>query len=118
MGRLTKDPEYSNAGSKGTPRAVFTIAVDRRYAAQGQERLADFPQCVAWNKTAEFAQKYLKKGAKIVVEGEIRTRSYDAQDGSKRYVTEVEAQNIEFCESKKTGGSGEFTPVDEGELPF
>lgn len=87
MGRLTKDPEYREIGEKKTPNAMFTLAVDRRYAAQGGERMADFISCVLWGSEAETAAKYLVKGMKIVLEGRIQTRSYDAQDGSKRYVT-------------------------------
>lgn len=81
---------------------------------------------ICWRNTAEFAAKYLSKGRKVAVEGSLQTRSYDAQDGSKRYVTEVIAANVEFCDSKPDGGqtapkpaeSDQFTPVDDEELPF
>ena len=120
MGRLTKDPEYSD---KSTPRTTFTLAVNRRYAAQGQQPLADFPQIVCWRNTAEFAHKYLTKGMRVVVEGSLQTRSYDAQDGSKRFATEVVAENIEFCESRREGAknASESTFVelpDNDQLPF
>lgn len=101
IGRLTKDPEYTAPKNGGNARTTFTLAVDRRYAAQNGERLADFPNIVCWGNTAEFAAKYLTKGGKYIIAGRLQTRSYDAQDGSKRFVTEVVADNIEFCESRK-----------------
>lgn len=129
MGRLTKDPEYKQVGAKNTAQALFTLAVDRRYAAQGGERMADFINIVVWGNEAETAAKYLTKGTKIIVEGRIQTRSYDAQDGSKRYATEVVCEHFEFCESKKAEtnnvvnaaknlGFEEIEIVDEDKLPF
>lgn len=133
IGRLTKDPEHRQVGSsKVTDIVNFTLAVNRRYAAQGQEQLADFPQCVCFGNTAIFAAKYLTKGSKIVVEGRLQTRSYDAQDGSKRFVTEVVVENIEFAESRRetaqnasesvTVNGKQMTmteiAVDEDQLPF
>lgn len=81
---------------------------------------------ICWRQTAEFAAKYLAKGRKIAVEGSLQTRSYDAQDGSKRYVTEVIADSVEFCDSKPEGGQSgaqpaqgySMTEVDDEELPF
>lgn len=128
MGRLTKYPEYRQVGDKKTANAQFTLAVDRRYAAQGGERMADFINCVLWGSEAETAAKYLVKGMKIVLEGRIQTRSYDAQDGSKRYVTEVVGEHFEFCESRKNAGDvvgaakslgfTEVEIVDDEQLPF
>lgn len=95
LGRLTKDPEIKYTQS-GKAVASFTLAVDRRKSASG-EKQADFISCVAWEKTAETIGNYCGKGQQIAVEGRIQSRSYDAQDGSKRYVTEVVVQNMYFC---------------------
>lgn len=105
--------------------------MQRRFANQQTgQREADFFNVVCWRNTAEFAARYLSKGRRIAVEGSLQTRSYDAQDGSKRYVTEVIADNVEFCDSKPEGGqSGAqrprriedmngFEQVDDEELPF
>lgn len=125
-GRLTADPEL-----KMTPQNVavttFILAVDRRT----KEDKADFPTIVAWRQTAEFASRYLSKGRRIIVEGELRTRTYEDREGKKRKVTEVEATNIEFADSKPAhapggnntpayGGQGDnFEEVpDDGTLPF
>lgn len=125
-GRLTADPEL-----KMTPQNVavttFILAVDRRT----KEDKADFPTIVAWRQTAEFASRYLSKGRRIIVEGELRTRTYEDREGKKRKVTEVEATNIEFADSKPAdapggnnapayGGQGDnFEEVpDDGSLPF
>ena len=126
-GRLTADPELKQTQS-GLPVLSFTLAINRRFqkTADGQpaQQQADFINCVAWRQTAEFAAKYLAKGRKVAVEGSLQTRSYDAQDGSKRYVTEVIADNVEICDSRKEGAqsdglqNGGFTEVDDDELPF
>ena len=98
VGRLTKDPE-----STSTPTGVlvtkFTIAVNKRFQRQGEERQADFINIVSFNKTAEFVQKYFKKGQAIIVSGSIQTRTYE-KDGDKRYITEVLAEEVNFCGSK------------------
>lgn len=99
MGRLTKDPELKYTQSN-TAVCQFTLAVDRRFKSEGQPT-ADFINIVAWRNTAEFVSKYFTKGSKIAVVGQIQTRSYEAQDGRKVYVTEVIADEVEFCESKK-----------------
>lgn len=99
MGRLTKDPELRYTGNN-TPVASFSLAVDRSFQNQNGEREADFINIVIWNKSAENAKKLLTKGTKILVEGRIQTRNYDDKDGKKVYVTEVVANNFEFCESK------------------
>ena len=109
IGRLTADPELKHTQS-GTPMARFTIAVDRSFVKQGEERQADFISITAWNKTAELVCKYFSKGKRIGVTGEIRTGSYTDRDGNKRYTTEVWANNVEFIDLKSdsTGsGSGE-----------
>lgn len=108
MGRLTKDPDIRTNGE--TTIARFTLAVDRRKRDE-----ADFISCVAFNKLAEFSQKYLKQGTKICAEGRIQTGSYTNRDGQKVYTTDVILDGIEFAESKKT--QDEFVPDEEG-IPF
>ncbi len=97
IGFLAADPDFATTQS-GISRCTLRLAVQRRFAnAQGQ-RESDFFNVVCWRQTADFCAKYLSKGRKIAVEGSLQTRSYDAQDGSKRYVTEVIADNVEFCD--------------------
>ncbi len=103
IGRLTADPELRHTQS-GVAMARFTVAVDRRVKA-GEERQADFISVTAWRQTAEFVCKYFSKGNRIALTGSIRTGSYTAQDGSKRYTTDVWADNVEFCESKNSSSS-------------
>ena len=102
IGRLTKDPE-TRTTSSGIANTTFTVAVSRPFTSQNGEREADFLNCVAWRKQAENIAKYCTKGSQVAVEGRIQTRTYDAQDGSKRYVTEIIADNVTFLGSK--GGS-------------
>ena len=128
IGNLAADVE-SRTTQSGIAQASFRLAVQRRFANQQGQREADFFQVVCWRGTAEFAARYLAKGRKVAVEGSLQTRSYDAQDGSKRFVTEVIADNVEFCDSKPEGaqkaaapapvaeGYG-FTEVEDDELPF
>lgn len=97
-GRLTVDPELKYT-QQGTACTSFNLAVDR--ASKNDE--TDFPTIVAWRETAEFASKYLHKGSKIVVRGEIRTRSYADRDGNNHKVTEVQADRLEFADSKPQG---------------
>ena len=106
VGRLARDPELRTTQS-GTPVVSFTVACDRRFARQGEERQADFISCVAWNKTAEFVSRYFTKGMRIALDGRIQTRSYDDQNGNKRYVTEVIAENVEFAQSKNEGSAAQ-----------
>ena len=125
MGRLARDPDVrTTQGGKSVAR--MTLAVDRRRGADGQQD-ADFLALIAWEKIAEIAANYLHKGSKILVEGRLQSRSYDAQDGSKRYVTAVIVQNLEFCESRRqetgqasqTGATGQFgNPVSDRDIPF
>ncbi len=107
MGRLTRDPEvrYSGADNKMAV-ARYTLAVDRRFKRDGSEDSADFISCVAFGKSAEFAEKYLGKGTKLVVEGRIQTGSYTNKDGQKVYTTDVIVENSEFAESKAASGGG------------
>jgi single-strand DNA-binding protein len=98
-GNLTKDPELKTTTS-GLSVCNFTIAVSRRFKNQNGEREADFIPVVAWKQTAEFVAKYLRKGNRAGVVGSIQTRSYDAQDGTRRYVTEVIADEVESLTPK------------------
>ena len=135
IGNLAADPE-SRTTQSGIAQCTLRLAVQRRFANQQGVREADFFNVICWRQTAEFCSRYLSKGRKIAVEGSLQTRSYDAQDGSKRYVTEVVADNVEFCDSRPEGGrprtdnpppppepsgfapSNGFTEVDDDELPF
>ncbi len=99
VGRLTKDPELRRTQS-GKSVASFTVAVNRRY---GQQDQADFINCVAWEKTADFLSQYAKKGAMVSVEGRISTRNYDdVSTGKKVYVTEVVSDNVQLLESRSS----------------
>ncbi|MGN0414457.1 MAG: single-stranded DNA-binding protein [Agathobacter sp.] len=110
MGRLTRDAEirYSQ-GENATAIARFTLAVDRRFSrsnrAAGEEQTADFINCVAFSKTAEFMERFGRKGTKFVLEGRIQTGSYTNKDGQRVYTTDVVVENIEFAESKSSGNS-------------
>ena len=101
MGRLTRDPELRRTNS-GKPVASFTVAVDRDYAPEGQEKETDFIDCVAWNGTAEFVEKYFKKGSMIVVDGRLQLRNWTDKEGNKRRSAEILASNVYFGESKKS----------------
>ena len=130
IGRLTKDPELKYTQGKGTAVCNFTLAVERTFKSQGQPE-ADFLPIIIWGKLAENCSKYINKGSQVGVSGRIQTRSYDAKDGTRRYVTEIIANEIKFLDSKKnnTNNNNNFdndfdnynddiTPVDEGEMPF
>lgn len=129
-GNLTKDVEYQITSS-GITLCRFTIAVSRKFKNDKGEYETDFINCVAWRNTAEFISKYAHKGNKIGVTGSIQTRTYDAQDGTKRYVTEVVADEVELYTPKsenenkpKTEAQAKqevmknFEPIDDDNLPF
>ena len=137
MGRLTRDPEVRYTSTNNTLVATFSLAVNRRFARQGEERQADFINVVAWDKTGEFCSKYFKKGQQVGVIGRIQTRNYDDKDGKKVYVTEVIAEETYFADSRRDGEGGgfnpfsgvdagcnasdsqsDFTPVTDDDLPF
>lgn len=109
MGRLTADPELRQTASN-TSTCTFTVACDRNFAAQGQDRQADFITVVAWRQTAEFISRYFRKGSMIVVEGNLRTRTYNDKryPDVKHYVTEVYADQVYFGESKKSESTGNY----------
>ncbi|MGN0383619.1 MAG: single-stranded DNA-binding protein [Eubacterium sp.] len=108
MGRLTRDPDvrYSQSGDNQMAIARYTLAVDRRFKRDG-EQSADFISCVAFARQAEFAEKYLHQGTKLVVEGRIQTGSYTNKDGNRVYTTDIVVENSEFAESKAASGSNE-----------
>lgn len=106
IGRLTRDPEVRyGQGQSGSCVARYALAVDRRFRREGEES-ADFIGCVAFGKSAEFAEKYFRKGTKIAVVGRIQTGSYTNKDGNKVYTTDVVVEEQEFAESKGNSNSG------------
>lgn len=141
IGRLAADPEARTTQS-GISQCSFRLAVPRRFANQQGVREADFLNIVAWRGTADLCARYFHKGMRVGVEGSLQTRSWQAQDGSKRYAVEVIADNVEFCESREGGGAAHapastaaaapracssdaqarqqegFTEVEDDELPF
>lgn len=128
MARLTKDPEVSSSAS-GTTFARFSIAVDRKFKKEGEPD-ADFFNCTSFGKQAEFVEKYLKKGTKIVVSGRLQNNNYTNKDGQKVYDVRIMVEEIEFAESKSNDGAStsaekkpgnDFLNVPESlveELPF
>ena len=135
IGRLTKDPELKYTPGSGTAVTTITLAVDRRFSKDNQ-READFIPVVIWGKSAESTAQYMSKGKLMGVSGRIQTRSYEAKDGGRRYVTEVVAEEIKFLEwgNKNQSNEGGFTdnndnqgygasfddmtPIDDGDIPF
>ena len=114
MGRLTRDAEvrYSQGDSQSAV-ARFTLAVDRRFKRENDPQTADFINCVAFGKTAEFLERFGRKGTKFAIEGRIQTGSYTNKHGQKVYTTDVVVENVEFAESKSSSGSdGGFVPAD------
>lgn len=115
MGRLTRDPEVRySAGDQPMAIAHFTVAVDRRFRRDNDGQSADFISCTAFGRQGEFAEKYLRKGIKIVLSGRIQTGSYTNRDGQKVYTTDVIAEELEFAESKAASAehTGGYTPTD------
>lgn len=136
MGRLVAQPELKTTGS-GISVTTFTVAVDRRFNKQGEERQADFIDVTAWRNTAEFVCKYFNKGSMIAVQGSIQTRLYEDKDGNKRKAVEIVADNVSFCGSKNDNAApdqnasslppapdysatdaGDFKEIPEDDLPF
>lgn len=132
MGRLTRDPEVRYTQTNNTLVASFSLAVNRRFARQGEERQADFINIVAWSKTGEFCSKYFKKGQQVGVIGRIQTRSWEDENKVKHYATEVVAEEAYFADSKRDGANesfentfgnnvseaSEFSVSSDDELPF
>lgn len=131
IGNLTKDPELSIT-TNGVSLCKFTLAVPRKYTSNSGEREADFLPIVVWRGQADNCYKYLKKGSKCSVTGTIQTRVYDTPDGSRRYMTEIVAEEVEFISTKNTIDSDDgemaekptsdvvnkFEPIDDDNLPF
>lgn len=101
LGRLTKNPEIRYSQKNNMMVANFTLAVNRKYVKPGEERQADFINIVTYSKFAEFVQKYLKQGLQVCICGRMQTRTYDDNNGIKRYVTEIIAEDIDFADSFK-----------------
>lgn len=128
IGRLTRDPELNFAAGSGTAVTRFSLAVTRPF----KKDETDFINCVAFGKTAETIAQYITKGRQLAVTGSIRTGSYDAKDGTKRYTTDVVVESFEFIgnnsgnknnengQENNFGGNFEedMTPVDDGDMPF
>ena len=109
MGRLVSDPELKTTASNVSV-SSFRIAVDRSYVKSGEERKADFIDIVCWRHTAEFVCRYFSKGSLIAVEGQLQSRTYQAKDGTNRYVVEVVADSVHFTGERKDGANNKQTP--------
>jgi single-strand DNA-binding protein len=110
MGRLTRDPEVRYGGANNTAVAHFSLAVDRRYKRDGQPE-ADFFNCTAFAKTAEFVEKYLHKGTKVVLDGELQNNNYTDKNGNKQYAVQIVVNSLEFAESKASAGQSAPAPA-------
>ena len=119
IGRLARDPEMRTTNS-GTSVTRFTLAVTRPFQDQNGERGADFINCVAWRRQAENIAKYCSKGSQVAIEGRIQTGSYDAQDGTKRYTTDIICDNCTFLGSRNTsdGGSNSSFEPSNNDAPL
>jgi single-strand DNA-binding protein len=115
IGNLTKDPDLKTLPSSGTSVCNFTVAVTRRFANQQGEREVDFIPVVVWRAQAENCAKYLRKGSQVAVWGSIQTRTYEAQDKTRRYVTEVVAEEVKFL--SRTAGKGDEPGTPGGGQP-
>lgn len=123
VGRLTKDPELKFTANKGTAITRFTLAVNRDYKKEDGTQEADFINCIAYSKRAEVIAQYLTKGKRFSIAGSIRTGSYDAQDGTRRYTTYVVVDGFDFIDSSDSKVNNDnlnddMIPVDDGDIPF
>lgn len=123
VGRLTKDPELKFTANKGTAITRFTLAVNRDYKKEDGTQEADFINCIAYSKRAEIIAQYLTKGKRFSIAGSIRTGSYDAQDGTRRYTTYVVVDGFDFIDSSDSKVNNDnfndyMIPVDDGDIPF
>ncbi|ASY51655.1 single-stranded DNA-binding protein [Clostridium perfringens] len=123
VGRLTKDPELKFTVNKGTAVTRFTLAVNRDYKKEDRTQEADFINCIAYSKRAEVIAQYLTKGKRFSIAGSIRTGSYDAQDGTRRYITYVVVDGFDFIDSSDSklnndNFNDDMIPVDDGDIPF
>lgn len=129
IGRLTDEPNQTETPN-GIAVCSFKLAVNRRYKDSEGNNQADFLPVVAWRKTAELCGQYLHKGSQCAISGSIQTRSYDAIDGTKRYITEIVADEVQFLDSRKNEDAEEpqkeykqqsladMKPLEEEDLPF
>ena len=132
IGNLAKDPELITTNN-GVSLCKFTLAVQRRFSGNDGEREADFLPIIVWRGQAENCYKYLKKGSKAAISGSVQTRSYEATDGSRRYMTEIIADEVEFLATRGAGADdmpedkmddekkdvvSKFEPIDDDDLPF
>lgn len=128
IGNLTRDPE-TNTTNSGIKVCKFTIAVNRNYSSVDGTRQTDFLPVICWRNQAENCGKFLRKGSKVGICGSIQTRSYDGSDGSKRYVTEIVADEVQFLSTRSEGFPDdtellerrkveELQPIPDGDLPF
>ena len=117
MGRLTRDPEVRYTQTNNTLVASFSLAVNRRFVRQGEERQADFINIVAWSKTGEFCSKYFKKGQQVSIIGRLQTRTWDDEQGQKHYITEVVAEEAYFADSKREGDTSNSFDATFGTMP-
>jgi len=132
MGRLTKDPELRYTSVNNTAVCSFTLAIDRKFSKQGEEKQTDFIPIIAWTKLGEFCGKYFRKGQQVAIVGRIQTRTWDDNEGKKHYATEVIADEAHFADSKRSDGEparptggrdtkqedGFYPLDDDDELPF
>lgn len=117
IGNLTKDPEITTT-SNGIDVCRFTLAVARKFSNSEGEREVDYINIVVWRTLATNCSKYLSKGSKCCVLGRMQVRNYDAQDGTKRYITEVIADEVEFLTNKKSVNNQELEEIEDENLPF
>lgn len=122
LGRLTKDPEIRYSQKNNIMVANFTLAVNRRYVKTGEERQTDFINIVTYSKIAEFVQKYLKQGIQVCICGRIQNRTYDDNNGVKRYVTEIIAEDIDFADTLRKNEDNtdnmKESSLNDDDLPF
>lgn len=114
IGRLTADPELRTTAT-GANVTTFTLACNRDYVKKGEQRQADFIDCVAWNTTAEVVCKYLHKGSQAAVTGSLQTRNFEDRNGNKKKVTEINVASVTFLEKKESIPEVEFSDED---IPF
>ena len=116
MGRLTRDVDVRYTQTNNSMVANFSLAINRRFVKEGEERQADFINIVSFGKTAEFVSKYFKKGQQVAVIGRIQTRTWDDDQGMKHYVTEVVAEEVYFADSKRDGVPNEMSEATASDI--
>lgn len=129
IGRLVRDPELKFTPGTGTAVCTYTLAIDRKVANKDGKREADYINIVSWGKQGENVANYITKGKLIAVNGRMQVRSYEAKDKTKRYVTEIVSEEVQFLEkgngkpsqnnsNQNYDFSEDMTPIDDGEIPF